>query len=135
MNVADVMTELADQLDTIDGLRVFDHVPKSVTPPAAVVAFPDVYTYDRTMGRGSDAMTIPVYVLIGNVHDRSARTLLGAYMDGTGDASIKAVLKAGTYTAFSTHRVRDVTVDVYQMAGVDLLGAQFNVDITGPGEN
>lgn len=133
MNVADVMDELAGQLDTIDGLRVFGYVPKSVAPPAAIVSFPEIYTYDTTFGRGVDTMTIPIYVLVGNVHDRSAKEQIAQYMDGSGTHSIKAVLRAGTYTAFATQRVRDVIVDVYQMNEMELLGAMFNVDITGSG--
>lgn len=134
MNIATVMDQLGTQLDTIADLRVFPYVPKSVSPPAAIVSFPEVYTFDTTMGRGVDSMTIPVYVLVGNVYDRSARDLLAVYMAGSGASSIKAVLKAGIYTAFGTHRVRDVVVDVYQMTNVELLGAMFSIDITGPGE-
>lgn len=134
MNIANIQTELATQLDTIVGLRVFAYIPQTITPPAAIVAPPEAYTYDTTYGRGVDSLTIPIFVLIGSVHDRSANARLAAYIDGSGASSFKAVLRAGVYTAFSTHRVRDVTVDVYSMNGVEYLGAMFSVDITGPGD-
>lgn len=134
MNVAAVMNELATRLATISGLRTFGYLPQSVAPPAAIVSFPEVYTYDTTHGRGVDSMTVPIYVLVGNVHEPSARDQLAAYMDGSGARSVKAVLKGGTYTAFSTHRVRDAAVDVYRIGSVEVLGCQFNVDITGPGD-
>ena len=133
MNVASVMDELATQLDTIAGLRVSAFIPKTVTPPQAIVGFPEVYTYDIALGRGSDSMTIPIYVLVGAVSDRTARDRLAAFMDGSGASSFKAVLRAGTYTAFSTQRIKQVVTDAFVMNGVEYLGAMFSVDITGPG--
>ena len=133
MNVAAVMDQLAAQLDTISGLRVSAFIPKTVTPPQAIVGFPETYTYDAAFGRGSDAMTVPVYVLVGAVSDRTARDRLAAFMDGSGASSFKAVLRAGAYTAFSTQRVKQVTTDAFAVNGVEYLGAMFSVDVTGPG--
>jgi len=133
MNLADVMDEVGDLIDTIQGLRVFRHPPSTVTPPAAIVTYPETYTYDETFGRGSDRMDLRVVLLVGKVSDRSARDRIGAYVDGSGPRSIKAVLEADEYTAFDSARVRDVEFDIVAMARVEYLAATLTIDIIGPG--
>ena len=133
MNLADVMDEVGDQLDTIEGLRVFRYPPDLVVAPAAVVTYPAEYLYDATYGRGSDTMDLRVIVLVGKVSDRKSRDLIAAYVNGSGPASVKAVLEAGEYTAFDTVRVEGVEFDVIKVAAVEHLAASFTLDITGTG--
>lgn len=134
MNLANVMDEVATQLDTIDGLRVFAFPPDNLNPPAAWLAYPEGYEYDATYGRGMDRITnLGVVVVVAKVSDRSARNQVGAYVDGSGASSVKAVLEAGTYTAFHTIRVTSVIFDVLTVGGTDYLGALFTLDIAGQG--
>jgi len=133
MIVADVMQALADELDTIAGLRVYGHPPEEIHPPAAVVSYPDSITFDQTYARGMDRMEIPVVLLVKKVSARVARDDLTRFMDGTGTASVKTVLEAGTYTEFDTIRVMTATVDIVEVAGIDYLAVTFTVDITGSG--
>lgn len=133
MNIAAVMDAIGDQIDTIAGLTVHRHPPDRVSPPAAVVVYPEEITFDKSYGRGSDGMTLPVVVVVGKPTARVARTRLVAYCDGTGAKSIKQVVEAGTYTAFDTVRVADVIFDVITIGGTDYLAAQFNLEIEGRG--
>jgi hypothetical protein len=133
MDLADVMDEVGDLLDTVTGLRVYRYPPDNVQPPAAVVSYPEEYTYDATYGRGMDRLTLPVVVLVGRVSDRTSRDRLGAYVDGSGSSSVKAVLEAGTYTDFDTLRVVGVEFDVVSVAGVDHVAATLSLDIAGQG--
>jgi len=133
MNLAAVMDAVSTRLDTIANLRCFAYPPAKLTPPAAVVSYPETYTFDETYGRGSDRMTLPVVLVVGRVSDRSARDELGAYCNGTGARSVKAVLQSGTYTAFDSLRVVSIDFDVVSIAGVDYLAALFDLDIFGPG--
>jgi hypothetical protein len=134
MNLGDVMDQVGDRANTITGLRVFKHPPPKVSPPAAWVAYPEGYVYDATYGRGMDRITnLGVVVVVGKVSDRSARDRISAYADGSGARSIKAVLEAGTYTAFDTIRVVDASFDVLTVAGDDYLAALFTLDIAGQG--
>jgi hypothetical protein len=55
------------------------------------------------------------------------------YCAGSGASSIKAVLEAGTYTAFDTVRVARVEFDVLTIGGTDYLAALFDLDIIGDG--
>jgi len=130
---ADVMQAIADQLNTIAGLRCFAWPPGTVTPPAAVVGYPERCTFDETYGRGMDLLTVPVVVIVGPPYQRQARAAFSAYTAGSGASSVKAVLESGTYTAFDAVRVASWDQDVYRLAGVDYLAAIFELQIGGKG--
>lgn len=133
MNIAAVMDAVSTRLSTIAGLRCHAHPVGSVTPPAAVVSYPDEYKYDETYGRGMDRMTLPVVLVVGKVVDRSARNALSAYAAGAGLSSVKRVLESGTYSAFHTIRVSEAEFDVVSIAAVDYIAATFGLDIAGQG--
>lgn len=133
VNLADVMQAISDQVDTISGLRCFAYPQPSITPPAAILSYPDRYAFDETYQRGMDRITLPLVVVVGKPSDRSARDQIGAYCDGSGSSSIKAVIEAGTYTAFDVVTVTGVTFDVVSIAGTDYLAAIFDLDIAGSG--
>ena len=133
MDVSAVMAEIGDQLDTIAGLRVHRFPAHNITPPAAIVSFPEDYTFDSTYGRGMDRMTLPVVLLVGKANDRAAAEQLATYIDGSGTKSVKAVVEAGTYTEFHTVRVVDVDFDIFTVGGNEYLGGTFSLDIAGSG--
>lgn len=133
MNLADVMDEIAARLDTLAGLRVSSHPPGSITPPAAIVAYPETYTFDETYVRGIDRMTLPVVLVVGKASDRAARDALAAYVDGSGASSIKALIEGGTYTTFDTVRVTGVEFDPITIGGTEYMAALFDLDIAGQG--
>lgn len=129
------MDELGTALSSVDGLRVFPYSADRVTPPAAIVGWPDVIDYDTTFGRGSDSMVLPVWVVVGKVDARSSRNTLAAYLDGSGSSSVKAAVDGGTYTACDSATVTGVPngVESVSIAGTEYLAAIFNVSITGKG--
>ena len=133
MILSDVMDELATQLGTISGLRVFGFPPDSVVPPAAIVTYPEQIDYDATYGRGADEMVLPLMVVVGKMSDRATRDLLSVYCDGSGDSSVKAVLEDGTYTSFDSIRVASVAFDVVTIGGTGYLNAEFTLQIMGQG--
>jgi hypothetical protein len=114
---------------------VFSYAAESVTPPAAIVGWPDQITYDATMARGMDQMTFPVWVVVGRVDARSARDTLAAYMDGAGPSSVKTKLDRGIYSACDSVRVTGVPngVESVSIAAIDYLAAVFDVEVTGRG--
>lgn len=133
MDLGAVMQAVSDRLDTISGLRCFAYPTADVSPPAAIVSYPESITYDVTYARGMDRMSLPVVVVVGKVSDRTARDRLGAYCNGSGASSVKAVLESGTYTAFDTIRVESVEFDVVEIAGTSYMAALFTLDIAGSG--
>lgn len=133
MDLADVMDEVAALLDTIPGLRVHAFPGQAVTPPAAVVSYPDEIVFDATYGRGMDRLTLPVVVVVGKPNDRAARAALAGYCNGSGASSVKTVLENSTPTSFDTLRVVRVEFDTVTIAGTDYLAALFETDIAGSG--
>lgn len=133
MDLAQVMQQIADRLDTIDGLRTHAHPMGSVTPPAAIVSYPEVIDYDQTYQRGEDHLTLPLVVVVGRPYDRGTRDALAPYVNGSGPSSVKAVLEAGDFTAFATVEVQRCEFDVLSIGGVDYMAALFTLDISGSG--
>lgn len=133
MDLAAVMDDLGDALATIPGLRVFPYWADRVQPPAAVVGWPDPLTYDSTMARGADQVELPITVLVGKVDARSSRDLLARYADGSGEASVKAVVEAHTPSSYDSVRVTRAEFSVATVSGVEYLAATFYVDLTGSG--
>lgn len=133
MNLGNVMQAVGDRLATITNLRAYAYPPDKISAPAAVVGYPDTYTYDATYGRGMDRMELPVVVLVPKPYDRATRALMTKYADGSGAASLKAVLESGTYTAFDTIRVAEAEFDVIAIGAVEYLAATFTLDIAGQG--
>lgn len=133
MNIADVMDAVAGRLDTIPGLRCFAYPPGSVTPPAAVVSYPDSFDPHGTYNRGMARMKLPVVVVVGKVSDRSARDRLSAYAAVDGAESIVRVLDSGTYTAFDVVTVTGIEFDVVRIGGTDYIAAVLDLDIVGRG--
>lgn len=134
MDVAEVMDELAARLGMIAGLRVFAWPPGSVTPPAAIVSYPERVDFDSTYGRGMDRMTVPVAVVVGRPADRATRDSLAAYCGGGGARSVKAALDRGFCTAWDSVRVVRADTDVVSIGGVDYLAALFSIEISGTGD-
>lgn len=135
MNLADVMGEVGDALETIEDLkgRVFRYPSDNVAPPAAIVGLPDEITYDETYGRGSDRLSVPVFVLVSRADMRVAVETLAAYCDGSGFQSVKAAIDNHDYTACDTVRVASATFDVVPVAGVEQLTVEFILDVFGSG--
>lgn len=129
------MDELAVELNQISGLRVFAYPADKVPAPAAVVGYPESLTFDATMGRGVDTAVFPIFVLIGRVTDKQSRDLLGAYCDGTGARSIKAVIEAREpWVAMASVRVASIEFTVATVGGIDYLTAIFTVNVYGTGD-
>lgn len=137
MIVADVMDEIAAQLETIDELRGRVHAFNTHLPAVdygAMVDYPETYLYDQTYGRGEDRIDpLMVYVFFTQATDRGIRDRVSDFMSSPGDRSVKAVLEAGTYTAFDYLHVTQSESDDQTFNGVDYFVLIFQLSIVGPG--
>jgi hypothetical protein len=136
MNVTDVSEELAAKLRQITNLRVTAYHPDKVNVPAAFPDLPETVDYDQTYGRGLDAMTVPIIVMVGRVNDRASHEALQAYMDGFGPRSIKAnVDSAAGNDYISCHDVcvQSCTPMIYTSNGINYLAAEFPTRVIGKG--
>jgi hypothetical protein len=132
MNPTAVRAGLATALDTIAGLRVFDHVPDSLAPPAAVIE-PVEVVFDEAMVRGLDLYRAFVLVIVGRMSERSASDRLDAYLAGSGASSVKAAIEADKTLggACDTLQVIDANPRTVTVSGVEMLSYRFGVDIYG----
>lgn len=133
MDITAVINELTARLATIDGLRAYSWPVSPISPPAAYFAYPEQVTFDETYGRGMDRITLPLVVVAGKADAQSTRDRLAAWCDGSGATSVKAVIEAGTASAFDTVRATGVEFEPVTIAGTDYAAAIFTLDIAGQG--
>lgn len=125
---------LATALDTISGLRVMAGVDK-VSPPAATIGEVEI-EFDLAMGRGLDEFTWKVRVYASRADERSGLSKLNGYLAGSGSLSVKAALESDRTLGGVCEMLRVERVDgygVYEVAGVQYLGAEFTVRIYASG--
>src|SRR5690606_23155074 len=116
------------------GLAAFGYWPDRITPPAALVAWPDPYTYNATYQRGASSAEINVVVLVGRPNSRAAQEALADYAAGSGERSVRAAIESHTTTAWHDATVTTFTGGTVQVNGVDYLAGTFAVQIFGQGD-
>lgn len=129
LNVATVMDQIGNALKGVAGLRTFDFPPLSAQPPFAFVMMPESIDFDLTYGRGSDRLSLDVYVGVSSQVDRAARDEIALYAAGSGDKSIKAVLESAGIDA--AVRVVSASFEQITLGAGDYAGAIFRVDVAG----
>jgi hypothetical protein len=131
--VPEVMAGIGNRLRTLEGLRVFDYPADNLSPPMAVVAFPEGDVEYDAQGH-ADRAEFVVFVVVGRVSERSGYAALAAYMSGSGTSSVKAAIEAdptlGGAADGGTTRVTSSRIEsVVTSAGVEYLAASFSVDV------
>lgn len=76
-----------------DGYQVSAYVLTNPQPPCAYVKGGPI-DYDETFGRGHDAWTWTVYVLVGYASDIGAQMLLDEFRAPAGERSVKALIES-----------------------------------------
>lgn len=132
MTPTGVREGLAAALDAIAGLRTFDYVPDSLSPPAAVVE-PLEVDYHSAMQNGLEEYRAFVLVIVGRMSDRSSQARLDAYVAGSGQTSVKAALESDRTLggACATLNVLNSRPREVVVSGVDMIAYRFEVLIYG----
>jgi hypothetical protein len=120
----------ATALRQIHGLTVSTTQTSNVQPPHAIISLPSG-TYDATMGRGSDTLSLQVTVYITRADDPVGLDLLDDYVAGHGSRSIKTVLEEPTDTGLTQAMVRVINYQVGTASspdGSEFLAATFDVE-------
>lgn len=123
---------LKTRLQTITGLRAYDLIPDTVTPPAAVVGQLD-FTFDIDNARGLDQAQVDVLVIVQRFSERSGQNLLDTYLSGAGSTSIKAAIEGDRTLggAVNTLRVTGAEAGTYESQGVEFLSYRYRITIWG----
>ncbi len=123
---------LKTRLETITGLRAYDLIPDTVTPPAAVVGQLD-FTFDIDNARGLDQAQVDVLVIVQRFSERSGQNLLDLYLSGSGASSIKAAIEGDRTLGgvVNTLRVTGAEAGTYESQGVEFLSYRYRLTIWG----
>jgi hypothetical protein len=133
--LAKVMTEIAQALSEITGLRVFDYPPDDLPAPAGYVSYPRSIDFDQTYGRGEDQFTdLPIVLVTDNVTTRAARNTASGWAAGDGPKSVKRAVEARTWLHCDDVQVTSVEFDIERYAGGEALAVMFKATVVGPGK-
>jgi hypothetical protein len=133
VNPTAVRQGLTTALDTITGLRCFDYVPDSLSPPAAVVEPLEIEYGVSMTASGIDYYRGFVLVIVGRMSDRSSQDRLDAYLASSGASSVVAAIEADRTLSgsCSTCQVTQALPRSVVVSGVEMTAYRFEVDIYG----
>jgi len=132
MSVSGIRRAIAEALEAVSGLRIYQTAPESVNELPAAYILPRIGTYDFTMGGASMVHQFEVIVLVSKGGSLAeAQETLDKYLDPTGTDSIKeAIEDADLGTDADTIRVdgyRDYGGLEY--GGTPYIGCKFDISV------
>jgi hypothetical protein len=128
MDLGQIMQAVADELVSASVVaNAYGYPAKSITPPCAIVGYPEEIEFDMTFQDGSHKLDLPVWIFVGTVHDRSARDRMSDLISGV--SGVKEALDGTLTAAVQTCRVVDCRIEMITIAGVDYLSAKFSLEI------
>lgn len=133
MTPTGVRTGLATALDTIAGLRCYDHVPDGPAVPCAIVEPVEVTYHEASVPGGTVYFRAYVLVIVGRMSDRAASDRLDAYLANTGASSVRAAIESDPTLggACSTLVVVNALPRSVVVSGVDMYAYRYEVGIYG----
>jgi hypothetical protein len=131
-SLPDIAEGIAATAAMVPGLRMVDHVPSDLNPPAGFVTL--VETVEDTFGLGSMASTFELVVLVSLASERVGQRALLEYADNSGTRSVWAVfasepdlgLSDGTNARIAGYR----TLGIEEIAGYGYYGGAFTIQVT-----
>ena len=135
-SLAAIRTALKDTVTAaVSGIQGYENVPESINVPAFVVA-PRTADFGRAFGRGQDAYTFDVIVLIGRADDTLAQLALDPYVNGFGDSSIRQAIWSTRDLGIGVEATVTGMADygaTYTFGAIDYVGARLTVDVLTSG--
>jgi len=92
-NLSDIRKGLLGQLALVRGLRVSEHVPEQVNPPAAIITRAEV-DYTQNMSGGLTEWSMQVQLIAGRMADQQSQRQIDAWLSWDGDQSVRQALEA-----------------------------------------
>ena len=117
MSLSDIRAGLADNLETIAGIRVYEEVPDNPVMPCAVIQLTDV-AYDVAFQRGATNYTFVIHLIVVRTTERRAQEKLDRFIDN-GARSVKTAVESDLDLAGSAF---DVTVTELRDIGPTTIG-------------
>jgi hypothetical protein len=127
MILSRVMDEIGDVADKVEGLHVYRWPSDEVTPPAALVGYPDI-TLDAAFQRGTDRWTGGLILAVDRLQDRSTRDKLSRLIE-----QIVPEFVAHDWQSCAYARLVNGQPDAFMIGAVEFAVYLFEIDIAGPG--
>lgn len=92
-NLSDIRRGLVGQLALVRGLRVSEHVPEQVNPPAAIITRAEV-DYTQNMSGGLTQWSMQIQLIAGRMADQQSQRQIDAWLSWDGDQSVRQAIEA-----------------------------------------
>lgn len=127
VSVLDILDEIGDAIDTIEGIDVYRYPASTWAPPAAVIYLPDPALYQMTY-RGGAKLELQVVVDVGGQDDIDRMRNLSPLISRGNEFSIADAIERFEYTAADWAVVGQASYEDVSAAGADIgLVAVFDV--------
>lgn len=127
--LADLRAAIATRLASLTGWQVSAYMLANPTPPAIHVV-PGPVSYDRAMSRGLDEWTLLVQAMVPLIMDRASQETLDALIDGSGSASVKALIEGDRTLGGKAQDLRVTEATGYRTASFEGRGSVLTVEWT-----
>jgi hypothetical protein len=129
-SISELRQGLANNLQTITGLRVVDTLPDLVNPPMAMIGLTKV-SYNQQNQRSMAEYTFQVTVVLGRVSERTAQRDMDILV-APGSGSVKYALESDRTlggNAFEVFVPELSAIGAVSLGGIDYFSAEFSVQV------
>lgn len=134
MIVGDVKAEIAAAVGEILGMRSFPYPQAKIHPPTFMTVQPEEILPHVTYARGVSTIRMPALLCVAKIQDRSSAKQLDSYLGMAGPLSVVRKIEDHVYVSCDSVIVASIAPDkVVTVGGIDHLGAEFTLDISGSG--
>jgi len=131
MNLASVRAGITTALQNVDNLRIYEWIPSTIQPPAAVVSLgTGQYDADNTEGM---LVNYGVLVMLTRADDQNSQQRLDEFL-GQGNDSIYQVIDADPTLSDSCDSCRVTSWNnpgTFTIGGIEYLGVEVNLEVLG----
>jgi hypothetical protein len=130
MSISLLRQGLANNLQTISGLRVVETLPDLVNPPMAMIGLNKV-AYNQQNQRSMAEYTFQVTVVLGRVSERTAQRDMDVLV-APGQGSVKYALESDRTLGGNAYEVfvpELSAIGAVSINGIDYFSAEFSVQV------
>jgi hypothetical protein len=131
MNLASVRTGITSALGTVSNLRIYEWIPSTIQPPAAVVSL-GTGTYDSDLDNGM-IVNYGVLVMLTRADDQLGQQRLDDFL-GQGTDSIYYAIDTNPTLSGSCDSSRVTSWNnpgTFTIGGIEYLGVEVNIEVLG----
>ena len=131
MNLASVRAGISDTLQNVNNLRIYEWIPSTIQPPAAVVSL-GTGQYDADFNEGM-SVNYGVLVMLTRADDQLGQQRLDDFL-GQGTDSVYYVIDANPTLNGSCDSARVTSWNnpgTFSIGGIEYLGVEVNIEVLG----